>query len=398
MNAGPRLGSPWFILLVVLLTSIAAPLTQFKVPPVMPLLMEAFRQPAGVAGWLMSIFAVTGLLLAIPAGFIFQQIGYRLTGFIALFALVLGAVLGAGGTGFATVLASRFVEGAGMSFMSIVAPAIIALFLAADQRGKAMGVWAVWVPLGSVIMFLIAPPIAARWHWQGVWWFGCGYTILVGLLFAFFIPRRKPGEVISEKPSLEKPPTIRDFRRVLANPHLWLLSFLFCCFNAAFIAFVTWGPTFLNTHRGVSLADAAFQISLASAVAIVACPTAGWVSDRIGSRKIIMVWPMLLMAAFFPFYHGAGGGIFLFLVIALGLVGGFVPTGVFAGAVEIVADERLGGMAMAVVQIGQNAGMLLGPVLFGWLVDYTGGWATGFGVLAPICVAGALAGWAVKVR
>jgi predicted MFS family arabinose efflux permease len=82
MNAGPRLGSPWFILLVVLLTSIAAPLTQFKVPPVMPLLMEAFRQPAGVAGWLMSIFAVTGLLLAIPAGFIFQQIGYRPTGFV----------------------------------------------------------------------------------------------------------------------------------------------------------------------------------------------------------------------------------------------------------------------------------------------------------------------------
>jgi hypothetical protein len=31
-------------------------------------------------------------------------------------------------------------------------------------------------------------------------------------------------------------------------------------------------------------------------------------------------------------------------------------------------------------------------------VDYTGSWATGFGVLAPICVSGALAGWAVKVR
>ncbi|RPJ40380.1 MAG: MFS transporter, partial [Deltaproteobacteria bacterium] len=128
------------------------------------------------------------------------------------------------------------------------------------------------------------------------------------------------------------------------------------------------------------------------------CPTAGWVSDRIGSRKTIMVWPMLLMGLLLPFCYGAGASTFLFLVIAIGFVGGFVPTGVFAGAVEAAADERLSGMAMAVIQIGQNTGMLLGPLLFGWLVDFTGGWATGFWLLAPVCLAGAIAGWIAKVR
>ncbi len=34
--------SPWLILIVVLLGSIAATLNQFKVPPVMPLLMAEF--------------------------------------------------------------------------------------------------------------------------------------------------------------------------------------------------------------------------------------------------------------------------------------------------------------------------------------------------------------------
>ncbi len=390
--------SPWFILLIVLLASIAAPLNQFKVPPVMPLLMETFKQPAGAAGWLMSIFAVTGLLLAFPAGFIFQRLGYRLTGFIALFAIVLGSLWGVGGADFRTILFSRFIEGAGMSFMSIVAPAIIAIFFAADQRGKAMGAWAVWVPLGSVIMFLLAPPIAARWHWQGVWWFGCGYTLLVGFLFYLYIPRKNPGEIAQKNSSPEKPLTLRDFRRVLVNPHLWLLSFLFCCFNTAFIAFVTWGPTFLHGQRGISLTAAAFQVSLVSVLAIIACPTAGWVSDRIGSRKTIMVWPMLLMGLLLPFCYGAGTGAFLFLVIAIGFVGGFVPTGVFAGAVEAAADERLSGMAMAVIQIGQNTGMLLGPLIFGSLVEFTGGWAASFWILAPVCLSGAIAGWIVRVR
>ena len=392
MNS-PR--SPWLILFIVLLASIAAPLNQFKVPPVMPLLMEAFKQPAAAAGWLMSIFAVTGLLLAFPAGFIFQRLGYRLTGFIALFTIVLGSFWGVWGADFGNMLFSRFIEGAGMIFMAIVAPAIIALFFAAEQRGKAMGVWAVWVPLGSVIMFLLAPPIAARWHWQGVWWFGCGYTLLVGFLFFIFIPRENPEKTAPENPS---PLTLRDFRKVLSNPHLWLLSFLFCCFNMAFIAFVTWGPTFLHSKRGLSLPEAAFQVSIVSALAIIACPTAGWVSDRIGSRKMIIVWPMFLMALLFPFCYGAGTSLFFFLVIAIGIVGGFVPTGVFVGAVEAAADERLSGMAMAVIQIGQNTGMLLGPLLFGWLVDFTGGWATSFWLLAPVCLAGAIAGWIARIR
>ncbi|MGA2108155.1 MAG: hypothetical protein ABSH25_10990, partial [Syntrophorhabdales bacterium] len=55
--------SPWLILIIVLLCGIAATLNQFKVPPIMPVLMEAFSQSAGRAGLLMSIFALTGLLL-----------------------------------------------------------------------------------------------------------------------------------------------------------------------------------------------------------------------------------------------------------------------------------------------------------------------------------------------
>ena len=93
------LRSPWFILIIVLLTSIAATLNQFKVPPVIPLLMEAFSQSAGRAGLLMSGFAVTGLFLAIPAGFILQKLGHRVTGLVAIFALILGAGIGALSTG-----------------------------------------------------------------------------------------------------------------------------------------------------------------------------------------------------------------------------------------------------------------------------------------------------------
>ncbi len=67
--------------------------------------------------------------------------------------------------------------------------------------------------------------------------------------------------------------------------------------------------------------------------------------------------------------------LFLVLAAGIGFAGGFVPTGVFSAGVEVVGDERVAGMAMAVIQIGQNSGMLLGPLVFGWAVQSGGGLA-----------------------
>ena len=49
-----------------------------------------------------------------------------------------------------------------------------------------MGIWAIWVPLGSTIMFIIAPILARYWGWEGVWWFGFFYTLLIGFFFLYF--------------------------------------------------------------------------------------------------------------------------------------------------------------------------------------------------------------------
>ena len=398
MRLNSLLRSPWFILVIVLLTSVAAPLNQFKVPPVLPLLMEAFSQSAGRAGLLMSVFAITGLILAIPAGFIFQRLGYRTTGAIAVLSIILGAALGAFSRDVGTMLASRFIEGAGMGFMTVLAPAIIAMWFPADQRGKAMGIWATWVPLGSTVMFLLAPLLAGRWNWQAVWWFGCFYGLFVGLLYYFFLP--PPPEPLLNKatPAPPRPLTGRELRGVLRNRDLWLISILFGCFNYVVMAFITWTPTFLHEHRGASLGKASLMVSLMAVLPLVSCPLAGWISDRVHSRKVICVLPMVLMALLWPLSSSVDADLFLALVIVLGFITGFVPTGVLAAGVEAVGDERLGGMAMAVIQVGQNSGMLLGPLVFGWMVESMGGWQIAFWSLTPVSAIGAIASWMAKMK
>jgi MFS family permease len=192
--------------------------------------------------------------------------------------------------------------------------------------------------------------------------------------------------------------TGRELRGVLRNRDLWLISFLFGCFNFVFMAFMTWAPTFLHEIRGASLSDASLMVSLVAVLSLVSCPTAGWISDQIHSRKVICVLPMILMMLLFPLTFSVKAELFLPLVIALGFIGGFVPTGVLAAGVEVVGDERLGGMAMAVIQIGQNSGMLLGPLVFGWMVESMGGWPSAFWTLAPVSGIGAIAGWIAKMK
>jgi MFS family permease len=47
--------------------------------------------------------------------------------------------------------------------------------------------------------------------------------------------------------------------------------------------------------------------------------------------------------------------------------------------------------------VGQNAGMLLGPVVFGLLAEGAG-WPAAFASLAVMSALGLLAGWRARVR
>jgi MFS family permease len=397
MSKGRSSRAPWLILFIVLLTSIAASMSQFKVPPVLPLLMKAFSESPGSAGLLMSVFAVTGLFMAIPSGLILQKWGYAATGLTAIFCLMLGAGTGALSKGVGIMLASRFIEGAGMSLMAVLAPAIIALWFTEERRGRAMGIWSVWVPLGSTIMFLIAPLLAGHWGWRGVWWFGFFFTMAVGIFFYLFAASNPRSHSDPETHSPTKGHMGQSLRVVLRNRDLWLISLLFGCFNFVFVGFITWAPTFLNQGRHVSMAHAALLVSLTTMISMAAGPIAGWISDRIGSRKGICAIPPLLMAFLFPLSFGADEGLFLLLAIAIGFLAGFIPTGVFSAGLEVVGDEQLAGMAMAVIQIGQNSGMILGPLILGWVVE-SFGWQAAFWSMAPVSVLGGISAWTARMR
>ena len=385
----------WLILAVLLLFSIAAPLNQFKVPPIVPILMDALGLSVSSAGLLMSVYAITGLILALPAGLIYQRAGARVTGILAGGSIVLGAALGALSQSMGGLLASRVIEGIGTSFMAVLAPAIIAQWFADRQRGTAMGIWAAWVPIGTAAMLILAPWIAQAAGWRAVWWLGAGYALVITLIYLLFVrqPSQAPGP-LSNTPAAG--PAIKP-AQVLRNRDIWLLAATFAAFNAAVIGLATYMPTFLTTERGLALGPAALLSSVSTLITIFSAPAGGILSDRIGSRKTPYLVGLALSVILLPLTGALSVGWLIVLVVITGLVIGMIPTTIFAAAVEQAGDQRLGGMAMAVIMVGQNGGMLLGPLVFGALAEGSG-WPAAFASLAVMSALGLLAGWLARVR
>ncbi len=385
----------WVVLLVVFLASVAAPLNQNKVPPLMPVMMNAFNLTLVDAGLLMSVFAITGFILALPAGIILSKIGPKVTGLIALACLAGGSALGALAPNVTVLLGSRVIEGTGMGLIAVVAPAILAMWFPPQIQGTPMGIWATWVPVGSLIMYLLAPALSAAAGWQSVWWFATIFTLATMLLYGLFMrtPPKPESSGIHQAPSAQS----TSLLKALANRDIWLLALEFGAFNLVFGALATFYPTFLSEFRGYPLQQAALIASISTIAVLFSAPFAGWFSDRIGSRRLLLAFPFLLFSAILLLPFRVTGWQIYALMLAQGLIVGAVPTATFAAAPEVMKDARLAGLGLAVVMVGQNLGMFIGPVLFGKMVESLS-WVNAGVLLIPFCLLGFIAAWQVRIR
>jgi predicted MFS family arabinose efflux permease len=362
----------------------------------MPVIIDAFQINLTQAGALMSIIALIGLVLALPAGIILQRLGPWVTGLVALGCMAGGSVLGALSGGYAALMGSRIVEGIGVGLIGVVAPATISMWFPPSRQGMPMGIWATWVPVGSVMVFTLAPALLGTRGWQAAWWIGAGFALLMMVFYGFLV-RRPP---LLREPGTADPPRSQaafDLRKALANRDIWLLALEFACFSLALTAVGTYYPTFLSEVRGYSLPRAAFIASLMTLMILVSAPLAGVLSDRIGSRRLVFSLPFLGIAFLLVFPFQVTGWGIVALMIMLGSIIGGIPTATFTAAPEVMRNPQWAGLGLAVILIGQNLGQLVGPVLFGQLVN-SQGWAVAGYAMIPVCLLGFLSGWMVRVR
>jgi hypothetical protein len=81
---------------------------------------------------------------------------------------LLGSLMGLFATSTAMFLASRVLEGFGMGMISVIGPNVMPRLFPLKNQGLVMGIWSLWVPMGSMIAFLTTPLLYGSFGWTSL--------------------------------------------------------------------------------------------------------------------------------------------------------------------------------------------------------------------------------------
>ncbi len=379
----------WLVFAVVYVASTVAPFNQYKVPPHIPVLLAELHLTPIEAGLLMSVFSLSGLVLALPAGLLFRHFGQRVVGTAAVACTGLGSAVGALAPNSTVLLVGRFLEGVGMGMTAVFALVTITAWFPPARRDLPMGIFTTWIPVGQFLIFLIGPRVYDLAGWRAVWWLGAVAALLCATLFAFVV-RLPANSALTRSRSGGAP-----FSRIMREPGPWLLALAFSSFHIARTVFATWTPTYLVTVHEWTLQRAADTVSLFYLVSIPAALPVGWIIGWLGSRQAAFLWATALAAPLYGLAYAIDPELMLVVIIGTGVLAAIVPTAVNAATPSTVRDRGLVGPAAGVVAIGRNGGQLLAPTLVAPIVQAGLSWnflgltivvASLLGMVAGACV------------
>jgi MFS family permease len=341
----------------------------------MPQLSEAFGLSAlGVAS-IVGLFYYGYSPFSLVAGAAMDRLGPRRLLPYAAVSVGIGALLFATGQ---RELASvgRFIQGAGGVFALVGAIYIATKNFAPSKAATLIGATQMFgMAGGSAGQFVVGPMIAGGMNWTN-FWIGMGVAgLIIGVVLFFLIPKEE-----SKATANGGLKSIADgFRIVFKNPQSILCGLIAgLLFIPTTILDMTWGVRFLQEGHGFNYATAVLRSSTVPFGWIIGCPLLGFISDRIGRRKpVIIVAAIVLLGCLVLALYGSAG---TFPPYTIGLVAG-IASGAAMLPYTIIKEANpphLGGTATGVVNfINFTFSALLGPV-FGWILVRVSGGAAEF--------------------
>ena len=336
----------------------------------MPQLSEAFGLSAMGVASMVGLFYYGYSPFSLVAGVALDRLGPRRVVPIGAALVGVGALLfTTGSTGMAS--AGRLLQGAGGVFALVGAVYIATTNFPASRAATLIGATQMFgMAGGSAGQFLVGPAIASGFSWRS-FWLGMGLAgLVIGALLFVFLPAQKKndqrGDWIKE--------ALIALGTVFRNPQSILCGVIAgLLFIPTTIFDMTWGVRYLQDARGYDYASAVLRSASVPFGWIIGCPLLGFVSDRIGRRKpVIIAGAALLLACLGWILYGRQD---VFPPYALGIVSG-VASGAAMLPYTVIKEANpptMSGTATGVVNfLNFTLSATLGPV-FGWMLVSAGG-------------------------
>ena len=361
--------------------------------PVLPAFAADLGAAPEMIGVIVAASTITGVFFKLPSGALSDVLGKKRM-------MVLGALFFALPPFFYafvndpwSLLALRFVHGFATAIFSPVASAYVAS-LAETGRGARLG----WFSSGNDIGATAGPLIGGF-----VLYFTASYPVTylaVGAIGVLTLG------VVLMLPDVDRPARevrtsvsrAAEFRQglaeVLRTPPILVAAGIEAVMYLGYGAFLGFLPIYAKA-AGLNDAEIAIVLGSQLAVAMLAKPLTGRLSDRAGRKPVIVIGLLLCALALPLIFRSASLATFILTAAPLGLGVGAVTPVTNALIADLASARRLGA-AMGVFGTIWDIGEAAGPIIAGYLIG-SAGYASTFDLLAALSVAVAI-GFMLLVR
>jgi MFS family permease len=337
----------------------------------MPQLSDAFGLTATGVASMAGLFYWGYSPFSLVAGAALDRLGPARVVPIGAAAVGVGALLFASGNDVAANI-GRLMQGAGGVFALVGAAYIATNNFPASRAATLIGATQMFgMAGGSAGQFVVGPLIAAGMAWS-VFWAGMGILgLAISLVLFLMLPAQAPA-VRSEHGLGD---SVRALVVVFRNPQSILCGVIAgLLFIPTTIFDMIWGVRYLQEARGLEYGAAVMRSATVPFGWIIGCPLLGFVSDRLGRRKPVIVGgAVVLLACLAWILYGPSG---VFPPYVLGLVAGLASGAAMLPytVIKEANPPELSGTSTGVVNfLNFTFSALLGPVFGGLLATVSGG-------------------------
>jgi MFS transporter, ACS family, aldohexuronate transporter len=362
-------------------------LTALAVAPLAPFLLESLALSRVQAGLFLPAVYLGGVLMALPAGWFTDRLGVRLT--FALGQLVVGTMitLAAWSPGYGPFLALLVLGGFGFSVLNPATGRAVVEWFPPRERGIAMGVKQTGLTLGGLAAALALPPLARSTSWHHALTAAGLVSLASAILVAIFYRSRSvhPSAGPAERPRLS------ELGEFLQRPPILVVFGCGLALSLAQSSLMAYFVLYAKDSFEVSAVRAAQFLAIAQIGGTVSRVLWGVVSDRSfgGRRRPGVVASAAIVAGAYATL-ALGSALPTWLVYPLAFVAGagaFGWVGLYFALVAEIGGPRHAGLLTGAATACSWSGTLIGPPVFGLVLEATGGYATSWLILTTIAVA-----------
>lgn len=338
----------------------------FALAALAPLLRRDLLLSRSQIGALTSVLFLVGALCSPMAGRLVDRFGGRSMQIVLFWGAALALLGVAVAPSYPVVLLMVLVAGIPLSLANTATNKLVGQLVPAGKQGILVGLKQSGVQIGALLIGLLLPMGAALFGWRGVLVASMALPILGVVATVRFVPRRET-----------RPPERR--RGSIRGAVAWLTAYAFLMGVSVWTT-GAYLPLYAHERLGFDVSSAGLVAAVVALVAIVARLAWGRLADRGSSAP-----PILAVMA-------VGGGVAQTLIAAAPSIGAWMiwTAAVVAGAtasawnsvgmLAIVKDLDVdrAGQASGVVLMAFYGGSAIGPLVFGWAVDASGGYALGW--------------------